>query len=78
MPQFDVAHLHEQGQDLIIILLDSVFGYKSGTEQNKIRSQLRSRASAAGLAGTVVPVRDGGGGQMAFLAPPNWHALFRG
>lgn len=78
IPQFDVAHLHEQGQDLIIIPLDSAFGYKNGTEQSAIRVQLQSCASAAGLAGTVVPVWDGGGGRMAFLAPHNWVAYFQG
>ena len=78
MSQFEVAHLRGQGRDLIIIPVDSALARKSGTGQNKISAQLQSRASAAGLAGTVVPVWDSGGGQMAFLAPLDWHAPFRG
>lgn len=67
MPQFKVAHLHEQGQDLIIIPVDSAFGCKSGTERNKSRAKPQPCASATGLAGRVVLVRDSGGGRMAFF-----------
>jgi hypothetical protein len=34
-------------------------------------------ARAAGLAGTVVPVWDAGGGRMAFIAPRPWHPFFK-
>jgi hypothetical protein len=30
-------------------------------------------ANEDGLAGTVVPVWDAGGGRMAFIAPQQWH-----
>ena len=29
------------------------------------------------LAGTVVPVWDGGSVRMSFIAPPNWNPFFR-
>jgi hypothetical protein len=76
MPHFKVAHVREQGVDLIIIPLDSNFGAKSQSEQHGAISELQVRASSAGLAGKVVPVWDNGG-RMAFIAPPNWHPFFK-
>lgn len=76
MPQFDVAHLHEQGQELIIIPLDLSFGSRVEADQSRIASELQARASAAGLRGTVVPVWDAGNGRMAFIAPRRWHPFF--
>jgi hypothetical protein len=77
MPTFQVAHIRERGVDLIIIPLDSSFGHKTPQEQYQITYELQARSEAAGLAGTVVPVWDAGGGRMAFIAPANWHPYFR-
>ena len=77
MPQFEVAHIKEQGVDVIIIPLDNSFRRKSQTDQDATISELQMRASSAGLAGTVVPVWDEGGGRMAFRAPPNFHPFFK-
>jgi hypothetical protein len=72
MPSFDVAHLREQGQDMIIAPLERSFGQKSNSDQNLFMRQLQARANAAGLRGTVALVWDGG-----FLAIPQWHPFFR-
>ena len=77
MARFRVAHLHERGQDIIIVLLDQSFGCKSNMKQNRICAGIQACATVAGLAGTVVPVWDGGGGRMAFLAPQPWYPFFR-
>jgi hypothetical protein len=77
MPRFKVAHLHEQGQGMIIVPLDSSFGHKVSQDQNDTTAELQVHAQAAGLAGTVVPVWDSGGGRMAFIAPTQWHPFFR-
>lgn len=77
MATFQVAHLREQGQDIIIVLVDRSFGYKSSTEQNQICAGIQACAASAGLAGTVVPVWDNGGGRMAFLAPQPWVPFFQ-
>lgn len=77
MPRFDVAHIREQGVDLVIIPLDRSFGHKSENDKESVVSELQARASSAGLAGTVVPVWDNGGGRMAFIAPRNWHPYFK-
>jgi hypothetical protein len=76
MPRFKVAHIREQGIDLVITPLESSFGYKSESDQHDIIADLQLHARAAGLGGTVVPVWDGGGGRMAFIAPQNWHSYF--
>jgi len=77
MPKYEVAHIREQGVDLIIIPLDNSFRFKSEQDQDAIVSELQARASSAGLAGTVVPVWDNGGGRMAFKAPRNFHSFFK-
>ena len=76
MSQYKIAHIREQGIDLIVIPLDSSFGYKSESDQHDIISGLQACASSAGLAGTVVPIwREGSGHR--FIAPPNWHPFFK-
>jgi hypothetical protein len=77
MPRFKVVHLNEQGQDMIIVPLDSGFGSKICQDQDSIIGELQIRARTAGLAGTVVPIWDNGGGRMAFIAPNSWHPFFR-
>ena len=76
MPQYDIAHIREQGQDIIIIRLSSNYRYKTDSKLNTIRDDLRACAQAAGLAGTVVTVWDDGGGRMGFLAPGCWRPFF--
>jgi len=77
MPKFRVAHIHEQGVDLIIIPLDTSFGFKPKADQSRIVRALQACASDAGLAGTVVPVWKTPSGDWSFLAPPNWAPFFR-
>lgn len=77
MATFDVAHIREQGVDLIIIPLKSSFGQKGQMEQSQITASLQAAAQSAGLAGTVVPVWETVGGRMGFLAPNNYHPFFK-
>ena len=76
MATYDVAHIKEQGIDLIIIVVDSSFGLKTPGEQQKMTIALQECATAAGLAGTVVPVWDTGASQIGFFAPTNWRPFF--
>jgi hypothetical protein len=76
MAEFEAAHIRQQGIDLIIVPLRSDFGRRTNEEQNDLARLLQEQAALAGLTGTVVPVWDGGGGRMAFLAPGNWHKFF--
>ena len=77
MPQFELAHVKEQGVNLVVVPLDSSFGHKTQSDQQAAIAELQARSTNAGLAGTVVPVWDSGGGRMAFIAPPNWHSFFK-
>lgn len=76
MAKFKVAHIREQGIDLIIAPLESSFGRKSSTDQHEFIEALQMCASVAGLAGTVVPVwREGS--RHSFIAPQKWHPFFK-
>jgi hypothetical protein len=76
MPRFKVAHLREQGQDMVIVPLEPSFGNKISQDQQAIIGDLQMHSRLAGMAGIVVPVWDGGGGRMAFIAPQQWHPFF--
>ena len=76
MNQFKVAHIREQGIDLIIVPLDSSFGSKSSSDQNDTIAALERCAHAAGLAGTVVPVWRSGSSHR-FICPSNWTPFFK-
>jgi hypothetical protein len=69
--------LHEQGQDMVIVPLESAFGAKSSSDQQQIIQELQMHSRAAGLKGTVVTVWEISGG-MSFIAPTPWHPFFKG
>lgn len=77
MTKLDVAHVREQGVDMIIVPLDRSFDQKPSSQQNATRNEIQARAHSAGLRGSVALVWDVGGGRMGFLAPPNWMNFFR-
>jgi hypothetical protein len=77
MPTYKVAHIREQGQDMIIFPLDAAVGRMTSSEQNAELGRLGFRANAAGLRGAAVAVWDAGGGRMGFVGPPQWHPYLR-
>jgi hypothetical protein len=77
MPSFEVAHIQEQGQNMIIVPLDSDFEWQTPLVHGDTVRELELRSRAAGLAGRVVLVWEGGNGRMKFIAPQNWHPFFR-
>jgi hypothetical protein len=76
MPHFKIVHLREQGQNMIIVPLESSFEHKSDEDQRATIAELQERARGAGLAGTVVPVWQSGG-RMYSIAPRPWRAFFQ-
>ena len=78
MTSFDVAHFSQQGQQIVVVFVSRTFGHKTNVAQNEVRDSLQACAAQAGLAGTVVPVWDAGGGKMGFLAPGPWRNFFKG
>lgn len=76
MATYKIAHLREQGQDMIIVPLDDSFEHKTSQQQQQIIASLQACARSAGLAGTVVPVWRIGS-RHNFIAPQQWHHFFR-
>ncbi|NHQ83189.1 hypothetical protein HA051_16615 [Chromobacterium vaccinii] len=76
MSTFKVAHIREQGIDLIITPLNSSFGRQTDQEQQDVIATLQMCASSAGLKGTVVPAWQEGG-RVRFIAPTRWHPFFK-
>lgn len=72
-----VAHIREQGVDLIIVPLDSRFADQAQDEQLRAIDKLRESARQARMGGEVVPVWDTGNGGMGFIAPKGFHPYFR-
>jgi hypothetical protein len=72
MPKYRVAHVNQQGQDMIIFPLEPSFGMKSITEQAEMLQDLEMRAHGAGLAGNAVIVWEQGK-RLYFIGPKPWH-----
>jgi len=76
MPSFNLAHIREQGQDMLLFPLDGSFGRKIRSEQNDILSELEARANAAGLRGRAAAFWESGSGTH-HLGPKNWSGFLR-
>jgi hypothetical protein len=76
MPRLKVAHIHEQGQNMIIFPLDSSFGNKSNHDQAEALSELECRANNAGLAGHAVAIWQHGH-HTHFRGPSKWQNFLR-
>ncbi|MEN6631789.1 MAG: hypothetical protein ABFD84_05135 [Candidatus Polarisedimenticolia bacterium] len=77
MTTLQVAHIREQGQDMIIAPLDRSFDHKTADQQQAAVAEIQMAATSAGLRGIVAVVWIGPGGRMKFIAPPPWHPFFR-
>jgi hypothetical protein len=76
MAKFKIAHIRQQGVDLIIAPLESSFGSKTSSSQSAFIRSLEIYAHQANLLGAVVPVWLSGG-RMNFIAPTPWHPFFK-
>ena len=76
MTTLKVAHIREQGQDMIIVPLDGSFDRKSEDDQLDAIDEIQAAASSAGLRGTVAVVWPSGG-RMKFIGPQPWHPFLR-
>lgn len=77
MPSLEIAHIREQGQDMVIAPLDDSFHHKTSGQQQDTVAQIQVASSSAGLRGTVVVVWENPSGGMNFIAPRQWHPFFR-
>ena len=76
MSKYKIAHISQQGQNMIIVPLDSTFDHQSQSTQQETIAALQMASRSAGLAGTVVPVWRSGQ-IMKFIAPRPWLAFFQ-
>jgi len=76
MATFKVAHIKQQGQDMVIIPLSPAFGRKSQAAQSGVMDALRYAARVAGLSGTVAAIW-ADGNRVGFMAPTPWHPFFK-
>jgi hypothetical protein len=74
MPSFKVAHIHEQGQDMLLFPLDAAFGLKGPVIQDKALAELQARAHGAGLSGHAVAVWEEGN-RTRSVGPKAWEAF---
>jgi hypothetical protein len=72
MTTFEVAHINQQGVNVVVVFVAPAVAHKSSEEQNAIAANLQLCAQSANLAGNVAMVWPGG-----FWAPSNQHAFFK-
>ena len=81
METFNIAHLNLPGSqgpvNVIIVFLDTSFDHKTAQQQHQIQLSLQACATAAGLAGNVVPVWLDASGHTKFIAPQQQHPFFK-
>jgi hypothetical protein len=73
---FDIAHIREQGQDMILIPLNSSFGARSNKDQREIVAALDACATSAKLGGEVVVFWEFDG-KFNFMGPKPWHPFLK-
>ena len=76
MPTFKLAHIREQGQNMLLFPLSGSFSHKSSREQQSILVELEDRAHAAGLAGRAAVFWESGG-RTHSLGPKPWSNFLR-
>jgi len=68
---FQIAHINEQGVNVVVVFVDPAVAHKTPFEQSQIATSLQLCARSAGLAGNIAMIWPGG-----FWAPNNQHAFF--
>lgn len=77
MPRYKVAHLYEQGQNMLLFPVDGgSIHHKTNSEKNEILEELEARANAAGLAGSAALIWNYGG-QTHTYGPQRWQGFLR-
>jgi hypothetical protein len=70
---YQIAHIHEQGQDMIFVPMNREFRDLPDDEKLAVKEALQLCAMAADLRGVVVPVWEDHSRRTKFIAPPQWH-----
>jgi hypothetical protein len=73
MPRYEIAHIREQGQDIIIFALDQSFGHQSEDDQLATLADFSRRCRGANLRGQVAILWPSGA-QTRFIGPQIWYS----
>ena len=76
MAKYKIAHIRQQGQQMIIAPLSPSFHNKTQQAKGEFMSAFQIAASSAGLAGSVALIWTYGN-TVHFMAPKPWHPFFR-
>ena len=74
MPTLKLAHVRQQGQDMILFPLAASFGQKTVADQRAALCEFERRAHAAGLRGHAAAVWDDGH-RVRTLGPSHWRGF---
>ena len=72
MTNFDVAHINEQGVNVVVVFVSETVSQLTPDAQIALAESLSICAASAGLIGNIAMVWPGG-----FWAPQNQHPFFR-
>ena len=72
MTTFEIAHINEQGVNVVVVFVDPAVAQKSPEEQNALATSLQLCSQGAGLAGNIAMICPGW-----FWAPHNQFAFFK-
>jgi hypothetical protein len=70
----ELAHIREQGQNMLLFPLDRSFAQKTSAEKHQILEELQERAHGAGLAGRAAVFWESAG-RTHSLGPKAWGAF---
>lgn len=77
MTEYKIAHVQEEGNDIIFVPLDCDFAQKPNEEKQEVVRSLQLFARCNGMAGQVVPVW-ASGPSFSFIAPLELTVYLRG
>jgi hypothetical protein len=72
MPRYEIAHIREQGQEILLFALNQSFGHQSEKDQLAALDEFSRRCRGANLRGSVAILWPAGA-QTRFIGPQNWH-----
>lgn len=73
----DVAHINVQGQDVILVMVQSSVGSMGSSRQREVLAYIQGCANHAGLAGAVALIWQNGD-RIDSFGPARWNGYLRG
>ena len=74
---FDIAHIREQGNDLIMVIVPTKFDRYATSDKQLVSASLQKCSKEARISGKVVLVWNKPNGSMGFFGPTPWHPFLK-